>query len=680
MSYTVVLPNGEEVDVDAPDEKAAAQAARQYYSRQGGAQPSAAPSASPGKTPIPQAAAAGFANGVLVGAGPKIAARNEAIGRAVGRGDFVDAGSKALGYLTAPGRAIYKLAGRPDLAVDASDDPQFAGRRNQFEDAFQKAATDRPVTTFAGNAAAALVPIVGQSNKALTFGGRVAEGAKTGGLFGALYGLNSAPEGEERERVASGALAGAAFGAGIPVATKAAGMFGGAVKDAALRSDTVRGALNAIDDELYRRPLIGGNLNMSMGVPAIPPRSRPGRATPRFNPPANYVARRAAQFADRGGLNASQLDERIAAAQADPRGRTMAELFGQPGVDAAATISRMPGQTGQLARTQLTDRIRGSGQRLMNDLTGEPGADAVQVFNDRARTAAAQYLRPALEQNVTPEMQAASGQALQRLMARRSVADAVEMAQGDIAELIQTGDLPPSAIEDPAYLLHYAKMAIARSIKDPNALPSGKPKLDNMLLTRAAKDITTTLEQIRPGYAKAMDELQRVLRPRGVAEDITMMRGKQPNVAGRLLGDPAVRRELGKPGLENFGQALRAEDEMFGDAVRMMPSTNSITSNAMFGAMDEAAMGMSNIPASKEGVLSAALNYWRAGVNETKRNEVGRFLLRQIDDPESGLSAQERQGIADELMRIHRARQTQTAATRAGARAAAAQVNTLQGR
>ena len=37
MSYTVVLPNGEEVDVDAPDEKAAAQAARQYYSRQGGA-------------------------------------------------------------------------------------------------------------------------------------------------------------------------------------------------------------------------------------------------------------------------------------------------------------------------------------------------------------------------------------------------------------------------------------------------------------------------------------------------------------------------------------------------------------------------------------------------------------------------------------------------------------------
>jgi hypothetical protein len=111
----------------------------------------------------------------------------------------------------------------------------------------------------------------------------------------------------------------------------------------------------------------------------------------------------------------------------------------------------------------------------------------------------------------------------------------------------------------------------------------------------------------------------------------------------------------------------------------MMPSTNSITSNAMLGAADESAMGMSNVPASKTGILSAALNYWRQGVNETQRNEAGRFLLRVVDDPDSGLTPEERQGITNELMRIYRERQAQTAATRGAARAAAGPANALQG-
>jgi hypothetical protein len=176
-----------------------------------------------------------------------------------------------------------------------------------------------------------------------------------------------------------------------------------------------------------------------------------------------------------------------------------------------------------------------------------------------------------------------------------------------------------------------------------------------------------------------MEEFQKVLRPRGIAENIVRMRGKQPNVAGRLLGDPDVRRELGKPGLENFGQALRTEDDMFVDATRIMPSTNSISSNAIFGAADEVAMGMSNVPASKAGILSSALNYWRQGVNETQRNEAGRFLLRVVDDPDSGLTPQERQQITNELLRIHRERQAQTAASRGAARAAAGPANTMQG-
>jgi hypothetical protein len=216
-------------------------------------------------------------------------------------------------------------------------------------------------------------------------------------------------------------------------------------------------------------------------------------------------------------------------------------------------------------------------------------------------------------------------------------------------------------------------------VNDPTMVPSGQPRLENMFLTRAQADITAALEDIRPGYADAMQELARVIRPREIAQDIVNMRGKTPNVAGRLLGDPEVRRQIGRPGLEDFGQALRTEDQMFGDASRMMPGNNSITSNAAFGAMDEAAMGMSNAPTSKADLLGAALNYWRQGINETKRNEAGRFLLRVIDDLQNGLTPQERQGIANELARIQRERMAQTAATRGAARAAAGPTNTMQG-
>jgi hypothetical protein len=66
------------------------------------------------------------------------------------------------------------------------------------------------------------------------------------------------------------------------------------------------------------------------------------------------------------------------------------------------------------------------------------------------------------------------------------------------------------------------------------------------------------------------------------------------------------------------------------------------------------------------------LDYFRQGINETVRNDRGRFLLRVVDDPTNGLSPQERQAIMNELSRIARERAFQTTATRGTARGAAA--------
>jgi hypothetical protein len=544
-----------------------------------------------------------------------------------------------------------------------------------MQSAFDQAATDRPVSSLAGGLAGAIVPIGGASSQARSLGGRVVEGLKTGGMFGTLYGVNSAQEGEERKRALMGGGAGVALGAAAPVAIKGAGMFGNAAKDAALRSDTVRGALNAIDDEIYRRPLATSQVQMSTGVPMIPPRSRPGRGTPRFTAPANGVARRAAKYADRAGIDASELDARIAAAQADPRGRTMAEMLGQPGMDAAATLGRMPGKTGELATTQLEARNAGQGLRLERDLSGQSEQSAVDFLSQRTRDVAEQHLEPVWRQPRTPSDDAVFG----HMLRRPEVAEAEPAARRTMQGLIARGRLAPDALNDPAQVMHYIKMEIADTAKNPLKVKAGIRSTDNSNLNAAVGDISTVLDLIRPGYAQAMRELSDAIAPRELAKKMANVRGIDPNRARAILSNPDTARELGRPGLQNFGRALEEENQLYRNAGRMMPSTNSITSNAMLGAADESAMGMSNVPASKTGILSAALNYWRQGVNETQRNEAGRFLLRVVDDPDSGLTPEERQGITNELMRIYRERQAQTAATRGAARAAAGPANALQG-
>ena len=78
------------------------------------------------------------------------------------------------------------------------------------------------------------------------------------------------------------------------------------------------------------------------------------------------------------------------------------------------------------------------------------------------------------------------------------------------------------------------------------------------------------------------------------------------------------------------------------------------------------------MPTSIPDMINSALSYFAQGVNENIRNERGRFLLRIIDDPASGLSPQERQAIANEMMRIARERAAQTAVSMSGTRGATA--------
>jgi len=161
------------------------------------------------KTPQLASAAIGAADVGLAGFADELGARNEAIGGALARGDFSTAGAKALGYLTAPGRALYQAVGLNTLAKDYSDDPREAARRQELRQISAAAAADNPLSYLAGGLAGgvAVAPAFGAAGA----------GAARAGVFGnrvrAAQALPSAPARTALQRFAVGAAAGAPQGA-----------------------------------------------------------------------------------------------------------------------------------------------------------------------------------------------------------------------------------------------------------------------------------------------------------------------------------------------------------------------------------------------------------------------------------------------------------------------------------
>lgn len=612
--------------------------------------------------------------------------------------------------------------------ITGTESPQVREARMQGEEqvrsALDTAQTQYPVSSIGGQVAGTLPwLLVGGSGgaKAATTAERIApiagrqapklleqmgRGARTGGLFGGAYGYNSGRDGERLPNAVKGAAVGTVTGAAIPVALKggaplALGAAGGyygytnpgnddplaaAGKTAAIgvaapfalkraaETQAGRATMNAVDDWLYRRNLVdfdprfsrANQLNMSIGVPPIPRAVRPSRSTPRFGPPGNYVARRAAQFADRANIDGAELDARIARAQADPRGQTMAEMFGEPGIQSTAAIARMPGRTGALATEQLEARNAGQAARLERDLTGQSEQGAVDFLNERTRDVAEQYFNPLWRQPPS-----ASDEAIfQHFLRRPEVSEAEPAARRTMQGLIARGRLAPEALNDPAQVLHYIKMEIADTAKNPLKVKAGIRSTNNANLNAAVSDISTVLDLMRPGYGRAMQEFQDAIVPREIAKRMASVRGENPNIAASIVRDPDLMRDIRRLGLNDFQQAITDESRLYRNAQRMIPANGSPTAPVGAHMLDEAAQGGAQIPTSREGWISYGINYLRNGLSETRRNEIGQFLLREVSDPTNGLTPQERQQIINELARIQRERAAAAATARATTRGA----------
>lgn len=566
---------------------------------------------------------------------------------------------------------LQRFAGTQSPEVQAAWDTGQEGARSQLAQARQ----DFPVTSGVGSIAGAAAPTVltgGGGGAPLRLGGRVLQGMGIGGATGAAYGFNSGEDGSRGMNALMGGAIGTATGGVLPLAFKGGEVLANRGNALAMSAPGVRDALNAVDNFFYQRMPGPNQAPLNMMAVGIPPIQRPPRSTPRFQPLADPVASRAAKLADRADMTPEQIDARIAQWQADPRGRTMAEVFDEPGVQSLATIARMPGQTALRAKRQMTERNAGQAQRLGRDLSGQTAKPAAEVLDRKVKALSEELLTPVMNAPRAPDARQAAAQAWDILSKRESIKAALPAARNQIKELVQRGKAPPDALNDPGYLAHYAKMQIQAQAKDPRLVKTSAQQVDNSNLGAGADDLRAFLEEFRPGYKNAMEQLQQAIIPRGIARRVETARGVTPNVARQLRGDPKVRAGLEKPYMQQFRNALTAEDEMFDNATRIVPTSGSPT--AMHGASmaDEMAMGFGpSAPRSIPEAIGVALSYFRNSWNESQRNQYGQFLLRVVDDPQSGLTTAERQAIVRELSKIQTQRAAQTTATRASAAGAA---------
>jgi hypothetical protein len=643
-------PDGTIYEVNTNDEAVARETVRKHLSK--GA-PAPAAVGQPSGLNRPRAFASGAADTATSGfydeaVGTVAAARQ--IGREpaikTGLGDLADGVVKGVrGLYALPEAAIRGVTGNDTDAMQQARERATQEVR-QSQEALKGAYPGSYLAgQFTGGAAQAAIPM-GKALEGARWGQRALQAGKTGAIIGGAYGVGS---GEGVKDRAKRGVVGAGFGglSGLAL-SPVADLVGaspalGAARQAVAQAPAA--ALNAL-----RRATSPQNVNRGVGMTIGPPpiTSMSGAGANRARPTGDNIAQRLARLADRNRMAPDELPNRIAQMRADPRGQVIAEAFDEPGVMSAATVARMPGQTGSLATEKMIERNAGQATRLGKDLTGQTEEAATDFLAQQVRAASQQHLTPVFAQPYSIEGRRAAVQAWDALAQRGSIKGALPAARNQIKELIQRGEAPTDALNDPAYLAHYAKMQLQRQIKDPTLIKTSAQQVDNGNLIAAAKELRAFVEQVRPGYAQAMEELQKVLIPRSIANLIENAPGVDPNIARRLRGNPEVRRALEKQFMEPFGQALKTEDQLYRNAQRMIPATGSQSTPLGLGAIDEMAMGGGSLPTSKQTAANWLMDRVAAPIQETRRNQYGQMLFTDVN----ALDPAQLQRIQDELRRI----------------------------
>lgn len=697
---------------EGTDEKTINDAMAKHYGEQAKSQPTQAPQAAQpapqgaqsARTPQWKSAAAGAADAATFGFADEIAARNEAIGKAVQSGDYGTAATKALGYLTAPGRALYGALGLNSLAVDTSDDPQEAARRQEFRGAYQKAQQDNPWSYFGGQVGGGLAIPLGAAAglpQTATTAQRAYAGARAALPQATAYGYGSGQGDQREESAAVGAVVGPAIGATVGLAAPA-------LTPITKRAAKVGGnALSAFEDMMgIGRAPQPNALNMTVG-PIIPAsggrraptnlRSQPVRSDPTME--------QLALAAERAKKTPGAIQEELAAAAADPRGRVAADIIGPPAIRRAGTLAELPGETQTLAPERLKPRVTGQLERLQSDLDGVmPGArvvDTEAAIEEQFKAASKGLYEPALAQRVdTTKYNQAAG------ILTRLPMDVLRRAQKAMTTVVEGEGRLPAQLNETEFL-HFMKVGLDDAIGQMKA--EGLQGSQLRALMKLKKDYLSAVDNAIPGYQNARQvwagtsELRDALQageevfggtggtradaaPDRIVADLaelseagkaafevgarSAIRGllqsqdKQggANVAAALRSTAkrnVIKAVLGPERANKFFAALDQEFKLYGDAQLMLPNTNSRTFGRTADAVDQLATEPGNFAKfNPKAIFNVLLQEGTSGIREGYRNKLGNALLTPVDN----VSPDYNPATAEELVRLLSRRMAQRAA------------------
>lgn len=314
---------------------------------------------------------------------------------------------------------------------------------------------------------------------------------------------------------------------------------------------------------------------------------------------------------------------------------TSAEAIGPPGVSAVTALSRRTGQTGNYAKSVLTERGEGANDRILDDFS-----NAIGIHPDAARgdidalVQAGQNKAAPLFRQATETPGPIWNTDLSRLAKRPAVKKAIAQAANDLMNAdIHPGKLglPSGGFEGELLPTAQAWDMVRKALRfQVERDPFGKVIPDsqspgNFNLNAATRDLTAELRKSIPGYGDALDVSgdylsaknafdtgQRFIRDTKVtakqfADKVAGLSGADADafkggVANHLF-DLAQSNKL-NPGLfdkpilrskilsmfgdedgTNFLARMKAESDMGKAGGRMMPGTNSTT----FEAADAAA-------------------------------------------------------------------------------------------
>jgi len=415
-------------------------------------------------------------------------------------------------------------------------------------------------------------------------------------------------------------------------------------------------------------------------------------------------------LARRNRMTSADVERELTAAQDNPQGQVLADVFGDAGVRQTRAIAQAPGETGGLAQQTARDRFQEAPDRIINALNrrlgvGQSPTEAMAALSRDYAQASADLYNPIWQNPLTAEQRANLERQTAPLMQTPLMQRAITRADELFANDVGIGVVDGAPDQNMGRWYHYLKMGLDDAImsgrRDGSLAANGLRQA-----TEARRQLLSAMDANIPNYseararwaglAEAEDALEQGatflnMRPEEIAQSMDEMTPfarhhariglanaieTKLGLRGSVNGNRNVAEALGSPEMQRRVAAAFETPQQAADFLDELNTQNRLMRNAgqwgggsstysnqthgeellghMVDAGGHAATG--NLGRATMRMAQGVQNFITGGAVERANNARGAALLRRIDGPEA-------KAFTQEVVRILRAREGSRSAT-----------------